>query len=139
MTCCKDKPKHDFTKPGYYRARSGDKVYVIGMTPQDILAANGQRIIGMFFDHGGSALDRWSADGRWDCNDLQSSYDLIEPWTDPVVIEGWVNVYKIDDDKLWIYSTREAADRVSSSYARIDCRKIRYTQGVGIVDITEEG
>ena len=143
MTDCKcaaDKQKHDFTKPGYWKTKGGEKVIVYGIVPEEI-REEGFVIAGAAKTFG---VTSWRLNGKfWLDEDAEQgdSMDLLEPWTDPVTVEGWVNVYNTEKESpphFYIHQDKEDADRLRNDN-RIDCRKIRYVQGKGIVDVTEEG
>lgn len=52
-------------------------------------------------------------------------------------MRGWANVYSNDNFAAY-YESKEEADAHANLDLRIDCRKIRYTEGVGIEDVTDE-
>jgi hypothetical protein len=128
--------KHDFTKPGYYRTLRGEKVYVPDL-PKSLLDAiraklqDDECFVPVIEDDGG--LYWVSATGRYYHN-LPDSRDLIEPWRDPVVVEGFVCVYP-EAGEFLLWKTRQEAYRCKNHSA---LRRIRYTEGQGITDITDE-
>lgn len=64
----------------------------------------------------------------------KNKYDLIEPWKEPVVYEGWVNVYKAADCEMVnfgaLHKTKEQADR--KKMYRIACIQVKVTAGEGL-------
>lgn len=63
-----------------------------------------------------------------------NNYDLIEPWSEPVVHEGWVNIYPPrSSDNVFdcgMIGTRKRCDAISKD--RIACVKIKFTEGEGL-------
>ena len=60
---------------------------------------------------------------------FDSNNDLIEPWKDPIVHEGWFNFYR--DGDAWSHKTKEKADKYNCKN-RITCIKIKFTEGDGL-------
>ncbi len=73
--------------------------------------------------------------GRIEDADLyKQGYDLIEPWSEPVIHEFFVNFY--DSDYVSGFTTRGAAnnhaDNEMRHQKRIACIKIKFTEGEGL-------
>lgn len=61
----------DFTKPGFYKTRHGEKA--------EVLAVRNGKLIGV--DHRGDVSD-WLIDGTWWEGEI-SVFDLVSPWDEP--------------------------------------------------------
>ena len=70
-------------------------------------------------------------------NILKRNKPMTQNKPDIDVIEGWINIYP-SGGFSFIYDLKMLADNIASPEPRIDCRKIRYTEGVGIEDVTDE-
>jgi len=70
----------DFTKPGYYKMRNGEKAWVAGVVPKKTLL---DTIVGIA--RGTATI--WLMDGRGPSVD--TAYDLISPWEDPPAVVEW--------------------------------------------------
>jgi len=122
----------DFTQPGFYRMRNGQKAEVLGYVKG--------WVIGFVHDdrEPDGYVNYWLKNGRSMGEETVKGDDLIAPWVEPketVVIEGWINVST--KGISCVYPSVMEADVAQNGY-RYDCRKIRYTEGVGIVDITDK-
>lgn len=76
-------------------------------------------------------------DGKRNSALSQHRYDLIEPWKEPVVHEGWQNYYpadmycKIPKANSGLWKSRQAADEMAVD-GRTACIPIKFTEGEGL-------
>lgn len=118
-------------KPGYYRTRDGRKVQVLFVYPPEL--ARPRPVIGIVCcDDGGFYEMDWMKNGLRGVDHVGRE-DLISEWQEPRVVEGWVNVSEYG---FYGWQTKEIA--LSNNPGGIATRKLRYTEGKGIEDITEE-
>lgn len=90
----------------FYKDREGNKIEVIAIRDERA----------MTYAVSEKALYSYGLDGRFcDADNNDSQYDLIEEWQEPVVIEGWCNIYKNEEIGHEIgrpYPTKEEAAEV---------------------------
>lgn len=59
-----------------------------------------------------------------------------EPWKEPVVHEGWINIRTYFDDggdqRMHWFETKDGADNCRSCADRIACIPIKFTEGEGL-------
>lgn len=124
----------EFTIGSQWKTRGGSSAIVVAMDGCVGYALN------VYHSKDGYVRSHCEESGRVH-NGAVTDFDLIEPWKDPVVHEGWVNVYKFPDNKeietgQGIYKERAIADRVTpisdNKPYRIACIPIKFTEGEGL-------
>lgn len=114
------------TKPGEYRTRGGKKAVVLGKNP----SAKDYTWIGYIGEDAGL----WHKSGECAHRAIFPEYDIISEWREPVTVEMWVSMYSAGI--IVHYDEHTAKHRASSNC--LATRKIRYTEGGKIEDVTEE-
>jgi hypothetical protein len=123
------------TKPGFYKARNGEKIEVVGR------AANG-RWVGL--DARGSPT-AYSDDGiyrpEWGNNKCQN--DLVAEWVEPKRIKGWLAIGVKGEREAGLSAicgniglTQEDAtnsfNRIFAKYSPVACIEIDVAEGQGL-------
>jgi len=62
----------------------------------------------------------------------EKAWDLIEPWKEPIVHEGWVRINKYDSRGMDTAGFHEEKPNTSEWSSAIACIKIKFTEGDGL-------
>ncbi len=118
-----------FTIGSQWKTRGGWRAIVVRIPRFD-----GEDFV-CFHDMSYNEIDtyRHFEDGRYAGHSTRGRHDLIEPWQEPVVHEGWINVHKLYTE-MYFYNRRENADadKDEGNSERIACIKIKFTEGEGL-------
>lgn len=111
-----------FTIGSQWKTRGGHRAMIVSL--------GGLMTLGVWHEDGNIALGH--TDNGMSKSEL-SNHDLIEPWQEPVVHEGWINVHKLYTE-MHFYNDRENADadKNEGDSERIACIKIKFTEGEGL-------
>jgi hypothetical protein len=112
--------------PGLYKTRHARKA--------EVFAARGSKLYGYLVDDRQPMV--WQLDGR--VGQFEGNDDLIAPWKEPVTVEGWVEVYSDHFGEITLGPPEYITVSVNQRNNSIDCRKLRYIEGKGIIDVTGE-
>ena len=120
----------EFTIGSQWKARGGRMAVVVGYNNN--YAPDSVHAFSAVIEYGGGfKIIRYTSIGTvYMSNCDKDQYDLIEPWKEPVVHEGWVNFYPdyISED---FHVSHRIADDMSGT-DRIACIKIKFTEGEGL-------
>ncbi len=109
-----------------YKTRGGDKVMVL------------EEHCGLLhvFSYKENEAHMYELDGVFSCLNADRKacrqYDLIEPWSDPVIHEGWVNVF-IGKDGPYFRRWGETQEEIDAGgNMKVAQIKIKFTEGDGL-------
>jgi len=100
-----------------WKTRGGHRAFIVGKEPED------DSLI-VWCDRGTNTLNIY---GEWHSSSRPDDRDLVEPWVEPVVREGWISLfstgYLCRFDK-----TKDSGDCPT----RIACIPIKFEEGEGL-------
>lgn len=129
----------------YYRTRNGRKIHIFAENPDIHYCGSSFRFIGNVLYHREIlGIYSWAMDGISNTEIKVSDLDIIEEWKEPRVIEGFVEIIIQKIEKYAgfniVTNNPDGLGEKEQDYPDLTkfIRKIRYTEGGKIEDITDE-
>lgn len=122
-------PQFKYSGPGYYRTANGKRA-LVGQVSEGVLRS----LSGIVYEKDNINVEEvirtWAENGSCYVN---SSYDLVDVWVEPVVIEGFLNIYPSSKEGYYVvfYKNKEEADKGDVAYSapRLSCVYFKTVEG----------